>query len=282
MKRRLGGTAVDGARVWLAVALLLLGAPGHAGADGMMLVDRGPFTMGSNGDARDEAPAHRIYLGPFWIDRHKVTNRAFAEFLNARGLRSPKGEDYFDWDDADARIHRAQRSGERPRWVADAGFADHPAVEVSWFGAHDYCLWRGLRLPTEAEWEKAARGADGRRHPWGDEVPSPTRAVYGRGYNATEPGGDRPAGASPLGVHDMVGNLREWTSSQYRPYPYRADDGREGPEPTATRVVRGASHDDDASSLRVTIRRYYEYRGVRRGHHFVGFRCATSEDLGGE
>ncbi len=264
--------------VTIIAALHLVGAA-EATADGMMLVNRGPFTMGSDRDAPNEAPAHRIYLSPFWMDRHKVTNREFAEFLDARGPRSPEGEDYFDADDADARIHRAQRPGERPRWVADDDFARHPVVEASWFGARDYCLWRGLRLPTEAEWEKAARGGDGRRYPWGDEPPTPARAVYGRAYNATEPSGDR--GGSPHGVQDMVGNLREWTSSQYRPYPYRADDGREGPEPTATRVVRGASHDDEALALRASIRRYYEHRGARRGHHFVGFRCATSEDLGG-
>ena len=79
----------------------------------------------------------------------------------------------------------------------------------------------------------------------------------------------------------MLGNLREWTASQYRPYPYRADDGREGPERFARRVVRGSSHDDPADSLRVTIRRFFEHRGAARGHHFIGFRCATSEDLGG-
>jgi formylglycine-generating enzyme required for sulfatase activity len=210
-----------------------------------------------------------------------VTNREFAQFLDAQGLKSPEGEDYFDWDDADARIHRTQRAGEHPRWQADPGFAEHPAVEVTWYGARGYCHWRGLRLPTEAEWEKAARGDDGRRYPWGDEPPTPARVVYGRAYNGTEPTGDRPAGASPLNVHDLVGNLREWTSSQYRSYPYRADDGREGSEPNATRVVRGAAHDDGADALRVTLRRHYEPRGVRRGHHFVGFRCATSEDLGG-
>jgi len=271
--------------VALALVTALAGAPPGAWADGMMLVNRGPFTMGSDRDAPDEAPAHRIWLGPFWIDRDKVTNGEFAAFLDARGLRSPEGEDYLDGDDADARIHRvagrAPRPGERARWVADAGYEAHPAVEVSWFGARDYCLWAGKRLPTEAEWEKAARGEDGRRYPWGDEAPTPERAWYGRPYNSTRPVGGRPAGASPLGVQEMVGNLREWTSSQYRPYPYRADDGREGPAPTATRVVRGASHDDGPESLRVTLRRHYEYRGVRRGHHFIGFRCATSEDLGG-
>jgi iron(II)-dependent oxidoreductase len=285
VNRRLGATAIGGSRVRIAGALALISAlvgdPAGAGADGMMLVNRGAFTMGSDRDAPDEAPAHRIWLGPFWIDRDKVTNREFAAFLEVRGLRSPEGADYFDRDDADARIHRAQRPGEPARWVPDTGYETHPAVEVSWFGARDYCLWAGKRLPTEAEWEKAARGDDGRRYPWGDETPTPDRALYGRAYNSTEPVGGRPAGASPLGVRDMVGNLREWTSSQYRPYPYRADDGREGAAPAATRVVRGASHDDGPEALRVTLRRHYEYRGVRRGHHFIGFRCATSEDLGG-
>jgi iron(II)-dependent oxidoreductase len=260
----------------LPAVLVVLLAVAPAAADGVMLVDGGPFVMGSDRDSPGEAPQHGLYLGQFYIDRHKVTNREFAAFLNAKGLKSPEGEDYYDWEDEDARIHRAGDG-----FVPDRSFEEHPAVEVSWFGARDYCLWKGKRLPTEAEWEKAARGSDGRRYPWGNDSPSPERAVYGRGYNATEPVGLKPAGASPHGVHDMIGNLREWTSSQYRPYPYRKDDGREAPDRLASRVVRGASHDDGADALRVTIRRYYEHRGTARGHHFVGFRCATSEDLGG-
>ena len=260
--------------------LAWLGLHGVAWADGLMLIRAGAFWMGRDGGPPEEAPLHRVFVTDFWIDRHKVTNAEFAEFLDAEGLRSRQGERRFDDDDADARIHRA--ADERGvRWRPDAGFERHPVVEVSWFGARDYCLWAGKRLPTEAEWEKAARGEDGRRYPWGDEAPTSERAWYGQPYNSTRPVGGRPAGASPLGVQDMVGNLREWTSSQYRPYPYRADDGREGPAPTATRVVRGASHDDGPESLRVTLRRHYEYRGLRRGHHFIGFRCATSEDLGG-
>ena len=261
---------------WVLAVLLLLLSSGRVAADGVMLVDGGPFLMGSDRDAPGEAPQHGLYLGQFYIDRHKVTNGEFAAFLNAKGLKSPEGEDYFDRDDADARIRRVAQIF-RP----DPMFENHPAVEVSWFGARDYCAWKGKRLPTEAEWEKAARGNDERRYPWGNDPPTPDRAVYGRGYNATEPVGLKPAGASPHGVHDMVGNLREWTASQYRPYPYRKDDGREAPDRTATRVVRGASHDDGPDALRVTIRRYYEHRGTARGHHFVGFRCATSEDLGG-
>ena len=265
----------------IALALAAL-APARALADGVMLVDRGPFRMGSDRDSADEAPAHSLWLEQFYIDREKVTNREFARFLEARGPRSATGEDYYDADDADARIHRRRAEDGRERWLPDPGWEDHPAVEVTWFGARDYCRWRGSwRLPTEAEWEKAARGDDARRYPWGDDAPHPGRAVYGRGYGQTERGTERPAGASPHGVLDLVGNLREWTSSQYRPYPYRPHDGREGLDPGASRVVRGASHDDGPDALRATIRRYYERRGVARGHHHVGFRCATSEDLGG-
>jgi iron(II)-dependent oxidoreductase len=199
--------------------------------------------------------------------------------------------DYFDADDADARIHR--RDG---RFAADPGFEDHPAVEVSWYGARDYCLWRGRRLPTEAEWEKAARGPDRRRYPWGDAPPDAERAVFGRPYNATDRGDRRPAGAGPSGVEDLLGNLREWTASEYRPYPYRPEtwQGEAQPkasradtktDPRAPRVIRGASHDDPPETLRVTTRRFYSYdgahRGLARGHHHTGFRCATSEDLGG-
>jgi formylglycine-generating enzyme required for sulfatase activity len=265
----------------MALGLLLVGSTDRpARADGIMLIQAGAFWMGSDTDAPDEGPPHRVYVRDFWLERHKVTNREFARFLDVRGLRSPDGLDYFDHDDPDARIHR--RDG---RFVADLGFEDHPAVEVTWYGARDYCLWRGRRLPTEAEWEKAARGEDRRRYPWGDAPPAPDLAVYGRGYNATDRGDRRPAGEGPSGVQDLLGNLREWTASEYRPYPYRPDDGREAPALRATRVVRGASHDDPADALRVTIRRFYSYdgdhRGLARGHHHTGFRCATSEDLGG-
>jgi formylglycine-generating enzyme required for sulfatase activity len=233
--------------------------------------------MGSDTDGENERPQHRVFERDFWMDRHKVTNRELAAFLDARGIKSAEGFDYFDGDDEDARIHRAAG-----RFVADSGFEDHPAVEVSWFGARDYCRWRGWRLPTEAEWEKAARGEqDRRRYPWGDAPPTAERAIFGRPYNRTAPTDGRPAGASPYRVLDLLGNVREWTASEYRPYPYRADDGREDAGPMARRVVRGASHDDPAESLRVTFRRFYEHRGVARGHHFIGFRCATSEDLGG-
>src|SRR5438045_8869762 len=103
--------------------------PALAAADGIMLVPAGAFWMGRDNGALDEAPLHRVYVPAVWIERHKVTNADFAEFLNAQGLLSPGGERRFDWDDADARIHRRAEA-----WTADAGFERHPAVEVSWFG----------------------------------------------------------------------------------------------------------------------------------------------------
>ena len=261
---------------WLALASV-------AAADGVMLVRAGAFWMGRDDGPPDEAPLHRVFVADFWIDRHKVTNAEFAEFLNAEGLTSPGGERRYDVDDPDARIHRGPGSpgAASARWTADPGFEGHPAVEVSWFGARDYCRWRGRRLPTEAEWEKAARGEDRRPYPWGTAPPSPELAVFGRPYNATEPTQGRPAGASPYRVEDMLGNLREWTATTLRPYPYRRDDGREGWSGAGAVVVRGAAHDDAGADLSLTRRRHYDRQGAGAGHHFVGFRCATSEDLGG-
>lgn len=235
----------------------------------MALVPAGPFAMGSDTGPEDERPMHTVALQAFRIDILPVSNAAFAAFLNVRGAVAATGERLFDHDDPDARIRL--RDG---AWRADPGFGQHPVIEVTWLGARDYCAWRGARLPTEAEWEKAARGTDARRHPWGMRAPEPGLARYGAGWHDTVPAGSFPAGASPYGVLDMAGNAWEWVSSAYRPYPYRDDDGREDPRPGPVRGTRGGGQDSPAREITTTQRGRDLSRNPRAGHHNIGFRCA--------
>jgi iron(II)-dependent oxidoreductase len=236
----------------------------------MVEIPAGAFTMGRDDGPADERPAHSVTLPVFRIDRLPVTNRQLAEFLAATGTHNRQGERLYDFDDADARIHQAGG-----RWLADKGHENHPANEATWAGARDYCAWRGKRLPTEAEWEKAARGADGRQHPWGNAAPDRTRAHYGAGFNETAPADAFPAGASPYGVLGMAGNVWEWTSSAYRPYPYDARDGREDTKAGPVRATRGGGHDSPAAEITTTQRGRNLSRNPRSGHHNIGFRCAN-------
>jgi len=235
----------------------------------MVAIPAGAFTMGSNGGHDDERPAHQVQVAAFEIDRLPVTNARFAEFLNAVGTHNNNGERLFDDDDPDARIHR-----QGTRWIADKGFENHPVIEVSWPGARDYCAWRNKRLPTEAEWEKTARGTDGRKYPWGNAPPDHTRGQFAARFNDTAPVDAFPAGASPYGVLDMAGNAWEWVSSAYRPYPYNAHDGREDQKAGPVRATRGGGHDSPAEEITTTQRGRYLSRNPRSGHHNIGFRCA--------
>ena len=233
----------------------------------MVRIPAGPFVMGSADGAEDERPQHRLDLAAFAIDRMPVTNGQFARFLNDGVQRGP--EKFYDVDDTDARIHR--RAG---KWVSDGGFENHPVVEASWQGALAYCKWTGKRLPTEAEWEKAARGTDGRRFPWGNEPPDKTRAQFEAGWNETRPVASFPNGASPYGVLDFAGNAWEWVSSAYLPYPYDARDGREDLTSPQVRGTRGGGHDSSAEQLTATHRGAHVSRSFRSGHHNISFRCA--------
>ena len=240
----------------------------------MVLISEGYFTMGSNNGPDDEKPEHQVFVKSFLIDVLPVSNADFAKFLNARGLKNNLGESFYDEDDRDARIHK-----QNSIWDADLGYATHPVNEVSWVGARDYCAWLNKRLPTEAEWEKAARGTDARRYPWGNSKPDQTRALYGAPYNASAPVDAFPAGASPYGVLDLSGNQWEWVASAYRPYPYSADDGRENQTSGAVRSTRGGGHDSREGELTTTQRGRNLSRNPKAGHHNIGFRCASSSRI---
>lgn len=255
----------------LALLALLAGivAAPASGVEDMVGIPAGMFTMGSDTGPADERPAHRYSLPAYHIDRFPVTNGEFAEFLNAVGPRNANGERRFDVDDPDARVHLAGK-----KWTADRGYERHPVVEVSWAGARDYCRWRGKRLPTEAEWEKAARGTDSRRFPWGNALPDRSRARFAARFNETAPVDGFAAGASPVGVQGMAGNAWEWVSSAYRPYPYDAKDGREHSAAGPVRATRGGGHDSPAEELTTTQRGRTLSRNPASGHHNIGFRCA--------
>jgi len=169
----------------------------------MALVPAGPFTMGTNNRLPDEGPEHVVDLKAFWIDKYEVTNLQYKKFIDATRHKSP---DHFE-----------------NRTFPD-GKADHPVTFVKWNDATDYCTWASKRLPTDQEWEKAARGTDGRVFPWGAEFDmnkanTPMRWKHLDHEGDTTPVGAFAAGASPYGVFDMSGNVWEWTASWYLPYP---------------------------------------------------------------
>jgi formylglycine-generating enzyme required for sulfatase activity len=153
--------------------------------------------------------------------------------------------------------------------------APHPVTFVDWLDATAFSRWAEARLPTEAEWEKAARGDDGRRYPWGDDVPL-GRANYGAGpkHGRTSPVGAHPDGASPYGLLNLAGNVWEWVSSVYGPYPYDPHDGREDPGSGLPRALRGGSY---ASLTAQSVRCAARSRSApgRRAPH-IGFRIARS------
>lgn len=244
-----------------------------AGEVAMVRLGGGTFTMGSRSGLADERPPHTVTLAAFSIDVRPVTNAELAAFLDTLGggVRNANGQRLFDDDDADARIHK--RDG---RWLADTGWEMKPAIEASWFGARDYCAWQGKRLPTEAEWEFAARGVAGRTYPWGESKPDKSLARFSAGWSAFADVAAHPNGATPEGVLDMAGNVHQWTSSIALPYPYRSDDGREDRDKLADRVTRGGAADTGPETLRATWRGANVSRNARAGHHNIGFRCARS------
>jgi formylglycine-generating enzyme required for sulfatase activity len=247
----------------------------------MQLVPGGSFTMGADtGGEEDEHPAHAVAIDAFYMDRTEVTNEAYGACVAAKACRSP--------GDVAKNIHLFRGPKQ-------------PVVGVSWDDAKTYCEWRGRRLPREAEFERAVRGDDGRRFPWGNDPPTPERTVFGRvlGVHATDDVGAHPSGRGPYGHDDLAGNVWEWMSDAYDPFAYRragagtgtpgtcaeiaeAQDklrreGRQGytgsnPIPTeCERAIRGGAFNYDGPGLRSTNRVHHPgwFRLV-----MTGFRCA--------
>jgi formylglycine-generating enzyme required for sulfatase activity len=213
----------------------------------LVRVPAGEFQMGSvvarDKDAHDdELPPHRVHVPEFHIGQYPVTNRQYRAFVQATGHRAPR-----HWEE-----------GRIPK-----GKQNHPVVEMSWRDAVAFCDWLRLetgqpfRLPTEAEWEKAARGTGGRIYPWGDDPPDKDRCNFGQDFDSgdtTTIGRYSPQGDSPYGCADMAGNVGEWCQSLYEPYPYQADDGREDLQADGFRVLHGGAWWTDAASVRCAYR----------------------------
>ena len=226
------------------------------GQDGapMVLVPAGEFTMGSEQGDDDEQPVHRVGLDSFYLDTFEVTNGRFAKFVAAIQSEPP-------WGFADQETPVVQ--------------ADRPVRWVNWLEATGYCLWAGKRLPTEAEWEKAARGPDGRTYPWGNEPPTAAHAVFGltEGAETVSSIGNRHLGSSPYGVHDLAGNLYEWVTDWYDEAFYARQPARNprGPVEGTTKVQRGGSYINGPYRLRSAFRTKDD--PTEHDPH-VGFRCA--------
>jgi formylglycine-generating enzyme required for sulfatase activity len=243
----------------------------------MVPVPAGPFLMGTgdeqvqdmlkrfewakelqkHGWFKREQPQHEVTLPPFEIGRYPVTNAEYAAFVEASRYDAPR-----HW-----------RDGRLPEELAD-----HPVTYVAWHDAHAYVDWlrdrteQPYRLPSEAEWEKAARGEDGRLWPWGDDW-DPMRAnCMPAGPGEMTPVGQySPAGDSPYGCADMAGNIWEWCSSFYREYPYQVDDQRENPETIGSPLLRGGCFREHPNFVRCTYRNSSHPDGRSR---YVGFRVA--------
>jgi formylglycine-generating enzyme required for sulfatase activity len=237
------------------------------GKDGapMVLVPAGEFPMGSDEGGDDEKPVHRVFLDDYYIDRYEVTVEQYAKFLKARGMNEP------------------------PMWLAmdEPHHQKRPVVNVDWLDASNYCKWAGKRLPTEAEWEKAARGTDGRVYPWGNDPPDPLRANYGKkqwnNHAALVPVGGLKDGKSPYGIYEMAGNVWEWVSDWYDPNYYTTSPSRNpnGPESGKYRVLRGGSWDFAPENLRSSRRDFnipssHDYDSPSYRNFNSGFRCAKN------
>ncbi len=229
----------------------------------MVLIPAGEFAMGSDRGQDDEQPVHRVSVKAFYLDALEVTVSRYAEFL-----MSQKPDPPFKWNEA-----------------TDGPHENKPVVGVNWYDARDYCRWVGRRLPTEAEWELAARGTDGRMYPWGSTHPTKGHANAGqtkwRGYDTLTNVGQFELGKTPNGVYDLAGNLWEWVADWYDAayYQFSPRENPSGPSAGPLRVLRGGAWNNDSKAIRSANRAGYAPDARRND---VGFRCAKDAGAPGE
>lgn len=250
--------------------------PAPTSASRMVLIPAGEFQMGSTVGGSDEKPLHTVRLDAFYIDIYEVTNQQYAEFLTAQGNQEEGGSSWLHAEGSEARIH--QEGGE---WLADVGYENFPAANVTWFGARAFCTWLGGDLPGEAQWEKAARGGlPVMVYPWGNDGPICSRGAFNGAKfdddgtcNDTGPEKVGSYSANGYGVFDMAGNVWEWALDWYAEAFYTSSplETPFGPQRGTYRVIRGGAWNLDWSSLRVANR-----DSLLPGSALsdTGFRCA--------
>jgi formylglycine-generating enzyme required for sulfatase activity len=231
----------------------------------MVLISGGRFQMGCDEGPEKHQPQHWVTVPAFYFDRFPVTNREYKLYVDATDHPVPHFN--VSWCDT-----QGYNWDPETRTFPD-GRADHPVVLVTWQDALAYTTWAGKRMPSEAEWELAARGMDGRTWPWGNQPVAGRSNTLEAGTGTTTAVHQyAPEGESAAGVADMIGNVWEWTSSLFRPYPYDANDGRETLQADGWRVLRGGSWTNDL----FTARAYTRLDGDFLFFNNVGFRCAAS------
>lgn len=239
--------------------------------EGMVLIPAGAYEMGSRKSLLEldptsifqhdrhmlgpEDPAHEVILDGFFIDRHETTNAEYRKYIEKTGARTP-------------------------RYMKDAEFnqPSQPVVGIDWKEAEEYCRWRGKRLPTEAEWEKAGRGQAPVKYPWGNEPPDETRLNFNGNHGKTQPVGSFENGKSAYGVYDLSGNVAEWVADWHFPeyYLFSPKENPPGPEKGTYKVIRGGNWRSNGEDVRLTYRNATTPKIRNNG---IGFRCV--KDLAG-